>query len=269
MGEQRLPNGSSGPNRQPDDVQQTRPRPPLATVLAEAGVASEQQLRLAVAEGMGTGERLGEVLLRRGWIDEDGLARLLARQWRLPFCADEDARLDPQAGRLMPAEQARALAVCPIEPGPQLALAEPTEERLALASGLAGEREFVIVPPRTLERLLSELEQAEQEAASAPAGEPAEQDSETEQAELLVTAIDEAIAGLVALRERVLELSDWRERADAELERCRELLERLEDELTHERDEAERAERELAQQHELLRALKARLADAQAQLDTR
>jgi hypothetical protein len=73
----------------------------------------------------------------------------------------------------------------------------------------------------------------------------------------------------VALRERVLELSDWRERADAELERCRELLERLEDELTHERDEAERAERELAQQHELLRALKARLADAQAQLDTR
>jgi hypothetical protein len=44
-------------------------RQPLATLLAEAGVASTEQLRLAVAEGMGRGERLGEVVLRRGWID--------------------------------------------------------------------------------------------------------------------------------------------------------------------------------------------------------
>jgi len=55
-------------------------RPPLGRLLAEAGVASEYELQLALAEGMGTGERLGEVLLRRGWIDECGLARLLAQQ---------------------------------------------------------------------------------------------------------------------------------------------------------------------------------------------
>jgi hypothetical protein len=49
-------------------------RRPLASLLAEAGVASEEQLRLAVAEGMGSGERLAEIVLRRGWIDEVGLA---------------------------------------------------------------------------------------------------------------------------------------------------------------------------------------------------
>ena len=41
-------------------------RPPLARLLADAGVASEDQLRMAVAEGMDRGERLGEVVLRRG-----------------------------------------------------------------------------------------------------------------------------------------------------------------------------------------------------------
>src|SRR6266508_1998657 len=42
----------------------TGARRPLASLLAEAGVASEEQLRLAVAEGMGSGERLGEIVLR-------------------------------------------------------------------------------------------------------------------------------------------------------------------------------------------------------------
>ena len=46
-------------------------RPPLLSLLVDAGVAPEAQLRLALAEGMGRGERLGEVVLRRGWIDEE------------------------------------------------------------------------------------------------------------------------------------------------------------------------------------------------------
>jgi hypothetical protein len=104
---------SSGEGRRAMAPRETRPRPSLAALLAEAGVASEEQLRRAAAEGMASGERLGEVVLRRGWIDEQGLAQVLARQWQLPFLADEAARLEPLAPRLLPAELARALAACP------------------------------------------------------------------------------------------------------------------------------------------------------------
>ena len=39
-------------------------------LLVEAGIATHEQLRTAQTEGIANGERLGEVLLRKGWIDE-------------------------------------------------------------------------------------------------------------------------------------------------------------------------------------------------------
>ncbi len=60
------------------------------SVLVEAGVASEQDVQLALVEGAGSGQRLGEVLVRRGVVTEEHLGRLLAQQWSLPFFTDDD-----------------------------------------------------------------------------------------------------------------------------------------------------------------------------------
>ena len=261
---------SSGAGREVEAARETRPRPSLATLLAEAGVASEEQLRLATAEGMGSGERLGEVVLRRGWIDEQGLAQVLARQWQLPFLADEAARLAPRAPRLLPAELARALAACPVEAAaPLLALVEPSEERFASLAAALGDLEigFAVVTPGTLARLCDELERTEREAASASARQAAEEAAEVEQLELLAAAIDEATRALAGLRAQVAELSERRQREEVELERYRERLAQLEDERTQAREERHRLEEVLGHQRELLATLRERLAEAQALLD--
>src|SRR5665811_384092 len=51
---------------------------PLGTLIFRAGLIAPQQLEDALAEGLRSGKRLGEVLLSRGWLREDDLSRLLA-----------------------------------------------------------------------------------------------------------------------------------------------------------------------------------------------
>jgi len=270
MNEHRPVASSGGGGREDVAAWEKRPRPSLATLLAEDGVASEEQLRLATAEGMGSGERLGEVVLRRGWIDERGLAQVLARQWQLPFLADADARLEPQAPRLLPAELARALGACPVEAvAPLLAVAEPSEQRLASLAAALGDMElgFAVVTPGTLARLFDELERAEREAASAPPSEAAQEAAEVEQLEPLAAAIDEETRALATVRTQVAELSERRQREEAELKRYRERLARLEDERTQAREERQRLEEALGHQRELLATLGERLAEVQALLD--
>jgi DNA repair exonuclease SbcCD ATPase subunit len=266
MNEHRPVASSSGSSREVDAARETRPRPSLAALLAEAGVASEAQLRLATAEGMGSGERLGEVVLRRGWIDEQGLAQVLARQWQLPFLPNEAARLEPQAPRLLPAELARALAACPVEAAaPLLAVAEPSEERFASLAAAIGDSElgFAVVTPGTLARLCDELERAERETAP----EAAEEAARTEQVEPLAATLEEATRVLGALHGQVAELSERRQREEAEVERSRERLAQLEDERTQAEGERQRLEEELGQLRELLATLRERLAEAQALLE--
>ncbi len=101
-------------------------------LLVEAGIATHEQLRTAQTEGIANGERLGEVLLRKGWIDELALASLLADQWGLPFLAGPAA--EPAARALIPSHAARDLGACPIslaDHGVTVALAEPNDDRLA------------------------------------------------------------------------------------------------------------------------------------------
>ena len=109
-------------------------RQPLLAVLASAGVASEEDLRSALAEGMDSGERLGEVVLRRGWLDEAGLARVLADQWDLRFLEDASVAIDPAAFRLIATEDARRVGAVAIgfdDGRPLVALSEPSAERFA------------------------------------------------------------------------------------------------------------------------------------------
>jgi general secretion pathway protein E/type IV pilus assembly protein PilB len=53
-------------------------RPQLGALLVQKGLLSKECLDEALAERAQTGELLGQVLLRHGWIFEDELARVLA-----------------------------------------------------------------------------------------------------------------------------------------------------------------------------------------------
>ncbi len=246
-------------------------RRPLAALLAEAGVATEEQLRIAVAEGMGSGERLGEVVLRRGWIDEVGLARVLARQWELAFVDEEAVALDPRASALLPVDETERLAACSIgfvEGVPLIAVAEPAEERFeAVRARLGGDCRFAVVTKGTLERLLEQLASTEAEARALEAGAAASRAAEEEQTESLVADLDRATASLAAFRERVERLTQSQQRTEQELARCRAHLAALSEARAGEQATLHGLETELARQRDLVSAVKAKLADITRSLE--
>ena len=246
-------------------------RPSLATLLAEAGVASEEQLRLAVAEGMGTGERLGEIVLRRGWIDEAGLARLLARQWDLVYVDDEAAVREQSAAALFSAQEAERLGVCVIgfvEEVPRVAVAEPAEERFArVRSALGRECEFAVVSKSSLERLLAQLASDDAAAEAAQAGAAAAEAAEETEDERMLGDLEAGASTLLTWAERVRRVVELQQQTEDELSACREQIIALRDELASERSTVDRLERELAHQHELVRAAKAKLADVTRTLE--
>jgi MshEN domain len=111
-----------------------RLRPSLASLMVEEGVATSEQLEQALAEGQQNGERLGEVVLRHGWINEAGLAGLIARQWDLSFVALSAISLDDTARTLLSRDVCERVGACPVsydDGVPVLAVADPNEDRFA------------------------------------------------------------------------------------------------------------------------------------------
>jgi hypothetical protein len=111
-----------------------RLRPSLASLMVEEGVATSEQLEQALAEGQQNGERLGEVVLRHGWINEAGLAGLIARQWDLSFVALSAISLDDTARTLLSRDVCKRVGACPVsydDGVPVLAVADPNEDRFA------------------------------------------------------------------------------------------------------------------------------------------
>jgi hypothetical protein len=133
-------------------------RPSLASLLTEAGIASEAAIGEALQEGTLRGEKLGEVVVRRGWATEDQLAELLARQWQLPFVPEQAVSVDPVAVARLPVADAHEFSALPLWFENQalvVAVAEPNEQRFVAIREMLGEVSFVVVPASTLERLMT------------------------------------------------------------------------------------------------------------------
>jgi hypothetical protein len=259
------PQAARGAVEQESERSMSAARRPLASLLAEAGVASEEQLRLAVAEGMGSGERLGEIVLRRGWIDEAGLAQLLARQWGLVYLADEAAIVEQSASALLSAQEAERLGVCVIgfvEILPLVAVAEPAEDRIAhVRSALGRECDFAVVSKSTLERLLAQRVSADREAQAARGRAATAQAADDAEAERLLVELDTAATTLLAWAERVRRVVELQQHTEDQLSASRKETFSLREELARERASADQLEKRLAHQHELVSAAKAKLAD--------
>jgi hypothetical protein len=128
------------------------PRKPLGALLVAAGFIDEAQLDEALHEGTQTGERLGEVVVRRGWASEDDVAKQLAEQWELDYVDRASIWFDADALSRLSREDAQHLEALPIRvegDRVMVAVAEPTEQRLAELRRLIGDDTVVVVVPKT------------------------------------------------------------------------------------------------------------------------
>src|SRR5581483_5472515 len=154
-------------------------RIPLGQLLVEAGLLSQDQVHDALQEGSLTGERLGEIAVRRKLVTEDDVARVLATQWGLDYVERSSIWFDPAALARLSREDAQELEALPtrVQDGRVVvAVAEPTEQRLAALREVIGDETVMVVVPKTaLEAgLRSDL------LASRGGGQAAERDAEPE-----------------------------------------------------------------------------------------
>ena len=132
-------------------------RPALGRLLVQAGVASDEQIQSAVDEGMRTGLRLGEIVVKHGWATEEQVAQLLAVQWQLRFRKANAIAVEPLAIRRLPAEDARRLRAVPVwfdDDGLVMAIEEPRSDLFAEVKELLGDVSYVVVARSALDSLL-------------------------------------------------------------------------------------------------------------------
>jgi hypothetical protein len=134
---------------------------PLGTLIFRAGLIAPQQLEDALAEGLRTGKRLGEVLLARGWLSEEDLTRLLAGQKGLPFASPADVVIDQELASRLSYDDARREMALPltVEFGvPVVAMADPNEDAMERIRLLMGEDvRFVVSAPSALAQSIDQV----------------------------------------------------------------------------------------------------------------
>lgn len=127
-------------------------RLPLGRLFVEAGLLSQAQVDDALQEGSLTGERLGEIAVRRKLVTEDDVARLLAEQWGLDYVERSSIWFDPAALARLSREDAQELEALPtrVQDGRVVvAVAEPTEQRLAALREVIGDETVMVVVPKS------------------------------------------------------------------------------------------------------------------------
>ena len=113
----------------------------LGDLLVSKGFISVEQLSQALVESRERGELVGRVLLRRGWVFEDELARTLAEQWKLPYVRLSSVGVDHQVMQLLPHDVGGRFAAVPVRFAEQsvlVAFADPSDPE-----ALAAVREFL------------------------------------------------------------------------------------------------------------------------------
>jgi hypothetical protein len=272
--------GSDMSNETVDVASETR-RTALGTLLIERGQLDEARLEEALEIGEAGGERLGEVLVRMGWVTEEELAKTLAEQWHLRYTERSAISFDREALRRMSREDAAKLEALPIQVGDDgvlsVALAEPTESRLMALRTLLGDHiDFVVVAKGAIEAgLHSDLlarsgsvlaEPAngtgspfgEQETYQAPTAPTVASDQPSNFDEVAGSLTESLGTHLGSIRTMVDEL-------EAQGQRDRQEIERLESELSgRDAQLVERAEA-MKSAEQMLRDLADRLTQSQAE----
>ena len=124
----------------------------LGERLLETGLVTERQLAQALQAQQSTGEQLGRLLVRLGYLSEEQLLRMLCQDAGIPFTDLGDVAADVDAIAVLPEPLARANVVFPLkEDGDRLvvALANPFDvTTLASLERSTGRRISAVGAPR-------------------------------------------------------------------------------------------------------------------------
>jgi hypothetical protein len=90
------------------------PPPRLGELLVRKGFITNEQLSQALVESRRCGDVVGRVLIRKGWVFESELARVLAEQWSIPYVNLASLGVDRSALALMTPEMGRRCAAVPV-----------------------------------------------------------------------------------------------------------------------------------------------------------
>src|SRR5213083_2559918 len=101
----------------------------LGDLLVADGLLTPAQLQKALGEQRGSTEKLGSILIKLGFINEEQLIGFLSRQYGVPSITLAQLEIDPTVLRLVPAPIARKYEVIPVRKmgnSLALAMADPT-----------------------------------------------------------------------------------------------------------------------------------------------
>jgi type IV pilus assembly protein PilB len=101
----------------------------LGDLLIREGVITKEQLDRALQEQRQNGTRVGYNLVKLGFVQENDLTRMLARQYKMPAVDLSRVELDPRIAKLVPAELAVKHLVLPLKRDGRtltVAIADPT-----------------------------------------------------------------------------------------------------------------------------------------------
>jgi type IV pilus assembly protein PilB len=136
-------------------------RPLLGAILAERGLIDPPRLAEALAEAQATSRRVGEVLLQKGWIYEQELARALAYQYGLEYVDLETAGLNPRDAALLDPEvgqRCRAIPICVAGEELMVAVADPAPAVVEeLRARLPYPLRLVVAEPSLVQHVWDEL----------------------------------------------------------------------------------------------------------------
>jgi type IV pilus assembly protein PilB len=86
----------------------------LGDLFVKEGLITEQQLQEGLAEAKTSGYRIGYALVHLGFVAEEELTRMLARQYRVPAVDLDKVTVDPKILKLIPANVAQKHMVLPL-----------------------------------------------------------------------------------------------------------------------------------------------------------
>ncbi len=237
------PSGESEQHSNGDDhSSETGMRTALGTLLIEAGFLDSDRLEEALRIGADSGERLGEVVVRKGWASEDDLAKILADQWHLRYVDRSAISFDENALSRMSREEATRLEALPMQVSKDgavvVAIAEPTDARLVALRELLGDRiDCVVVAKSAIDaglrsKLLAGAIDAVVEESNGNDGEEASVPRSSD-FDKVATSLSEGLSSqLASLRAIVVEAEAGRERDSLELARLTRQLSDREAELS-------------------------------------
>jgi type IV pilus assembly protein PilB len=176
----------------------------LGHLLVDTGRVTAAQVDEALQLQAGSGLRLGELLVRKGWVDAETVARLLAQQLGLDY-APPPLESESGAAALLDPEHARTSSVVPLQVESRrlrLAMSDPldldTVQDVAFRTGRRVEA--VVVSPATLSAALDAAYGAELDRIAAgidadEAGADTDALEEAAAAAPVVRLVDQILAG--------------------------------------------------------------------------